>query len=119
MTRRMQLCLMAIFLAFPVSVRAQMDINDETESAMKEAAAKVAPSIVRIETSGGQDIIVWTDRATGAPIRKVVGPTTGLVVDPDGYLVEGEAFLRPAAHVPMKMCRAPECGSLWRTEAPH
>jgi len=69
------------------ALRAQTDINDDTEAAMKAAAAKVAPSVVRIETSGGQDIIVWTDRATGAPIRKVVGPTTGLVIDSDGYIV--------------------------------
>src|SRR5580704_7467214 len=67
--------------------QAQVDANDQTEKAMKDAAAKVAPSVVRIETSGGQDMIVWTDRATGAPIRKVVGPTTGLVVDADGYVV--------------------------------
>jgi serine protease Do len=66
---------------------AQVDANDQTEKAMKDAAAKVAPSVVRIETSGGQDMIVWTDRATGAPIRKVVGPTTGLVVDADGYII--------------------------------
>ncbi|MCE9532499.1 MAG: PDZ domain-containing protein, partial [Planctomycetes bacterium] len=67
--------------------RAQVDPNEETEKAMKSAAAKVAPSVVRIETSGGQDIIVWTDRSTGAPIRKVVGPTTGLIVDADGYII--------------------------------
>src|SRR5580704_1897881 len=67
--------------------QAQVDANDQTEKAMKDAAAKVAPSVVRIETSGGQDMIVWTDRATGAPVRKVVGPTTGLVVDADGFII--------------------------------
>ena len=69
------------------AIQAQRDINEETENAMKAAAARVAASTVRIETSGGQDIIVWTDRATGAPIRKVVGPTTGLVVDRDGFII--------------------------------
>ncbi len=81
-----QLALVCIAMA-AAQARAQVDANDQTEKAMKEAAAKAAPSIVRIETSGGQDMIVWTDRATGAPIRKVVGPTTGLVVDADGYVI--------------------------------
>ena len=79
--------LVAMFALSANAVRAQSDINEDTEIAMKAATARVAPSVVRIETSGGQDIIVWTDRATGAPIRKVVGPTTGLVVDSDGYIV--------------------------------
>src|SRR5580704_5096904 len=76
----------AVSFLLPLGVKAQ-DVNEETEKSMKAAAAKVAPSVVRIETSGGQDMIVWTDRATGAPIRKVAGPTTGLVVDADGYVV--------------------------------
>jgi len=79
--------LAVLVLALPGIAHAQIDINEETEKAMKAAAAKVAASVVRIETSGGQDIIVWTDRASGAPIRKVAGPTTGLVVDADGYII--------------------------------
>jgi len=63
------------------------DINAANEKAMKEAAARVAPCIVRIETSGGQDTIVWVDPATRQPIRKVVGPTTGVAVDADGYVI--------------------------------
>jgi serine protease Do len=63
------------------------DPNDPTQEAMHEAAVKVGPSVVRIETSGGQDTIVWVDPATRQPIRKVVGPTTGLVVDADGYVI--------------------------------
>jgi S1-C subfamily serine protease len=72
---------------FAPAAFAQADVNEQTEIAMKAAAAKVAASVVRIETSGGQDIIVWTDRASGAPIRKVAGPTTGVVVDADGYII--------------------------------
>lgn len=87
MNRPVTFCLTALLLALPRAAFAQPDINEETEKAMKAAAAKVAASVVRIETSGGQDIIVWTDRATGAPIRKVVGPTTGVVVDADGYII--------------------------------
>ncbi len=66
-------------------VRAQ-DPNEETERAMKAAAAKAAPSVVRIETAGGQDTIVWSG-PMGTAVRKVVGPTTGLVVDAGGYVI--------------------------------
>ncbi len=74
---RLILTMAVVWLAASLPVRAQ-DTNEDTEKSMKAAVAKVAPCVVRIETSGGQDLIVWTDRATGAPIRKVVGPTTGL-----------------------------------------
>ncbi len=88
MIRRTPWLLATLAIILPASAaRAQLDVNEETEKAMKAATAKVAPSVVRIETAGGQDVIVWTDRSTGAPIRKVVGPTTGLVVDADGYVV--------------------------------
>src|SRR5476651_2040418 len=85
-TTSLWLASLCFILPFDV-LHAQADPNEETEKAMKAAAAKLAPSIVRIETSGGQDIVVWTDRSTGAPIRKVVGPTTGLVVDADCYII--------------------------------
>ena len=38
------------------------DVNDATEKAMKAAAAKVAPSIVRIETTGGAEAIWGSGR---------------------------------------------------------
>ena len=49
------------------------------ERAMKAALARVAPAVVRIETVGGlervEKILIGT------------GPTTGLVVSPDGYII--------------------------------
>jgi len=75
---------LAAFFTLSGGLRAQPDANEDTEKAMKAAAAKVAASVIRIETSGGQDTVVWTDRASGAPIRKVSGPTTGVAVDADG-----------------------------------
>jgi serine protease Do len=88
MIHRTHLLLAAFAMLVPMgALRAQVDVNEETEKAMKAAVGRVAPSVVLIETSGGQDTIVWTDRSTGAPIRKVIGPTTGLIVDPDGYIV--------------------------------
>lgn len=64
------------------------DVNDATEKAMKEAAAKVAPSIARIETSGGAEAI-WGSGRKGPEVmfRRGVGASTGLVVDPNGYII--------------------------------
>lgn len=49
------------------------------QSAFREAVARVAPSVVQIETIGGAE-----------RVEKLLfgsGPTTGLVVDPQGYIV--------------------------------
>ena len=69
------------------------DTNDATEAAMKSASARVAPSVVKIETAGGLEVIKGV-APKGAPpgvggpgIRKGVGPTTGLVVAADGYVI--------------------------------
>jgi serine protease Do len=81
--------LIASLLLLPAILSAQ-DINDATERAMKDAAAKVAPSIARIETSGGQEA-VWgvRDPRKGSEVlfRRGTGSTTGLVVDPAGYVI--------------------------------
>jgi S1-C subfamily serine protease len=59
------------------------DLGAAQEKAMKAAVARVAPSVVQIETSGGTDVV-----GTGpGQIRKGVGPTTGLVVSADGYII--------------------------------
>jgi serine protease Do len=64
------------------------DVNDSTEKAMKDAAAKVAPSIARIETTGGAEAI-WGSGRKGPEVmfRRGTGATTGLVVDPNGYVI--------------------------------
>lgn len=56
-------------------------LDAQYEKATFEAVSKVAPCVVLIETSGGQDVMLAT------AVRKVVGPTTGLAVDPDGYII--------------------------------
>jgi serine protease Do len=58
-------------------------LNEATEQALRAAALKVAPSVVLIETTGGTEMVGGGQRA----IRKGVGPTTGLVVAADGYVV--------------------------------
>lgn len=59
-------------------------LDDLQEQAMKAAVQKVAPSVVQIETSGGTDII---GMGQGGGIRRGVGPTTGLVVAAEGYVI--------------------------------
>lgn len=65
----------------PTTVHAAPDAKLETleEQAFKEAAAVVAPSVVRIETVGGLDQVT--------PGLAAGGTTTGLIVTPDGYVV--------------------------------
>lgn len=66
--------------------RAQEDLNQELEQMVKAAVKKVAPSVVQIVTQGGSDVVV-TDPKKGTIFRKALGPTTGLVVGPDGYII--------------------------------
>ncbi|MFN4260343.1 MAG: trypsin-like peptidase domain-containing protein [Gemmataceae bacterium] len=76
----------AVLLLGLSAARAQdVDVNELLEKAMKDAAAKVAPSVVLIETTGGTEIIGRGPR--GQLVRKGVGPTTGVIVSPDGYII--------------------------------
>jgi serine protease Do len=54
-------------------------LESKEEIALKQAAALVAPALVRIETVGGLDRVGQVLTATG--------PTTGLVVSPDGFVI--------------------------------
>lgn len=80
--------LLAIFLSSH-ALRAA-DVIEATEAAMKAASAKVAPMVAKIETAGGAEV-VGKKNIPGAPIqpgvRKGTGPTTGLVVSPDGFVI--------------------------------
>src|SRR5260370_42706825 len=75
------LCVL-ILIANPL--RAQ-DLNEQREKAMKAATAKVAPSVVQIITQGGADLVVTGPK--GPAFRKALGPTTGVVVSADGYII--------------------------------
>ena len=75
--------LAAGLLMLPPPVRAD-DLDEEQEKAVKAAVKAVAPSVVKIETSGGTEIV----KAGGGPgVRRGIGPTTGLVVSADGYII--------------------------------
>jgi serine protease Do len=67
------------WLAISPTARADDDVDALLQKAVAAAVEHVAPSVVRIETVGGlervQKVLIGT------------GPTTGLVVDPQGYIV--------------------------------
>lgn len=86
-TRSAAVCLLTIVAIWSASVRCQ-GVNEAYEKAAKEAASAAAPFVVRIETAGGRELIGGpTAIGPGAGVRKGAGPTTGVVVDKDGYVI--------------------------------
>ena len=55
------------------------DVQDQEEQAIRAAIAHVAPSVVKIETIGGLERV--------GQVLVSTGPTTGLVVSDDGYII--------------------------------
>jgi S1-C subfamily serine protease len=76
----------ALSLAPAARSKDDVDLDDLRQQAIKAAVKKVAPSVVQIETSGGLDVI-RPGGPQGAMIRTGVGPTTGVIVAPDGYII--------------------------------
>jgi S1-C subfamily serine protease/predicted esterase len=72
-------------LVIPAQEPGGDSLDELREQAIQAAAQKAAPSIVQIETSGGTDIIGTGPR--GPQIRKGIGPTTGVIVAADGYII--------------------------------
>jgi S1-C subfamily serine protease/predicted esterase len=72
-------------LCLSAAPAAAQDLEALNEQAMKAAVQTIAPSVVQIETSGGTDLI--GRGAGGQQVRKGLGPTTGLVVTADGYII--------------------------------
>jgi serine protease Do len=68
-------------VALPVSAQetGSETIAGREEAALKAAAEAVAPSVVQIRTIGGLESLDGTALADG--------PTTGLVISPDGYIL--------------------------------
>lgn len=73
-------------LCFAVALRggaaAAADIEPLREAAMRDTVRAVAPSVVRIETFAGLERV--------GRMAVASGPTTGLVVSEDGYIVSSE-----------------------------
>jgi S1-C subfamily serine protease/predicted esterase len=77
----------SIFIAVAVShASAQDDLNARLEKMVKEAVKKASGSVVQIVTQGGSDVVV-TDPKKGTIFRKALGPTTGVIVGSDGYII--------------------------------
>ncbi len=70
---------LALVAGFFSSTLADDDLAVREEAAMKAAVARVAPSVVRIETLGGRETV--GDLLVGT------GPTTGLIVSSDGFII--------------------------------
>jgi S1-C subfamily serine protease/predicted esterase len=75
--------LASLCLATVADAQSSEDTLAVQERAMRAAVGLVAPSVVQIETSGGTDVIGFGQ----GQIRRGVGPTTGLVVGADGYVI--------------------------------
>ena len=73
--------LVALLTALGASrpIRADDNVSILEENAVKAAVERVAPSVVKIETFGGLERVGGMLTGTG--------PTTGLAVTPDGYIV--------------------------------
>ncbi|MGE0608917.1 MAG: PDZ domain-containing protein [Pirellulales bacterium] len=69
----------AAVLALPCALLAADDIHLLEEQAMQAAVARVAPAVVKIETVGGLEKV--------GEMLVGTGPTTGVVVTPDGYIL--------------------------------
>jgi S1-C subfamily serine protease len=60
-------------------------LHAQVEKLTKEAARTAGASVVQIETRGGADMVVAGPK--GQVFRKALGPTTGVVVDANGYII--------------------------------
>jgi serine protease Do len=67
------------------SLSAQENLNKLLQNMTKEAARTAAPTVVQIETRGGADMVVAGPK--GQTVRKAIGPTTGVIVSEDGYII--------------------------------
>ncbi len=78
-----------IIALVPMAARAADDLDDLQEKAIKAAVRRIAPCVVQIETQGGTEMVSSGPRMPGAPpgIRLGTGPTTGLIVHTDGYVI--------------------------------
>jgi S1-C subfamily serine protease/dienelactone hydrolase len=82
-----QLFTLVLAASFSLAALAPAADPDALQSqAVKAAVQKVAPCVVQIQTSGGLDIIGGSEMI-GSGLRIGEGPTTGVILSPDGYIV--------------------------------
>ena len=61
------------------SAALEAELEGKEEQSFRQAAARVGPAVVKIETVGG------LDRVSGQLVA--TGPTTGLIIAPDGWII--------------------------------
>src|SRR5437899_4118632 len=87
----LRICYALLLTAFSSPIRGDdaVDVNGANEKAMKAANARVAPSVVKIETAGGLEVVGGTSKKgpPGKGISVGTGATTGLIVDADGFVI--------------------------------
>src|SRR5262245_53945655 len=72
-------CLVLVISCCAPLVVAQVDLEEQEEVAIRQAVSAIAPSVVKIETLGGLERV--------GKLLVGTGPTTGLVVSSDGYVI--------------------------------
>jgi S1-C subfamily serine protease/predicted esterase len=103
MSRFIRIPALLTWLAFGTFAAAQpagdAGLDSALETALKAAVHKVAPCVVQIQTAGGLDVIStgpapgrgpmnpMAALGIGSGIRAGEGPTTGVIVSPDGYVL--------------------------------
>jgi serine protease Do len=76
--RQSLVCVALLCLSAPSLAMAD-NADDDEQAAIVDAVGRVAPAVVRIETVGGRERV--------GRMMFGVGPTTGLIVDPSGYII--------------------------------
>src|SRR5262249_999432 len=74
-------CAFLLVFAAPLAAQPPAPVAAQ-EQAPTAAAARVAPCVVQIDTTGGTELL---DQE--ALLRRGTGPTTGLVVSADGFII--------------------------------
>lgn len=85
MSLRSVLTLCVVMAGLSCGTARGQDLNEELEKLTKDAAKKVAPGVVQIVTQGGADMVVTSSK--GQVFRKALGPTTGVIVGADGWVI--------------------------------
>lgn len=88
---RSVLCAACVALTATAAAQADLDgLPLEEEAALRAAVARVAPAVVRVQATGVSEAALAAAEATPAS-----GPSTGLVVGPDGWVIT-TSFAVPA-----------------------
>src|SRR5262249_40848600 len=85
MSQRLMLSALLIPAVLALPLRADDDLEALKEQATKAALEAMGPSVVQIETTGGSEVI--SIGRGGIPKPQGVGPTSGVIVAADGYII--------------------------------